>query len=55
MGVIHKHFPRHTAYFPAERNRETRYLEKLFILLEPHLGKRIELMYTVEGVRVEQN
>jgi predicted glycoside hydrolase/deacetylase ChbG (UPF0249 family) len=50
-----KHFPRHTAYFPAERNRETRYLEKLFTLLEPHLGKGVELMNTAEGVRVEQN
>jgi predicted glycoside hydrolase/deacetylase ChbG (UPF0249 family) len=49
------HFPRHTAYFPSERNRETRYLERLFMLLEPHLGHEVELMTTVEGVRVEEN
>jgi predicted glycoside hydrolase/deacetylase ChbG (UPF0249 family) len=41
------HFPRNVAYRPAERNRETRYLEAFFELLEPHLGSDVEVVNSV--------
>jgi hypothetical protein len=40
-------FPHDAIYSPAERNRETVYLEKLMRLLEPYLGNQIEVVNTV--------
>lgn len=44
------HFPADTSYPPAERNKEMRYLEKLFDLLTPHLGGTVEVVNTLGTV-----
>lgn len=45
------HFPPDASYIPPDRNKETRYLEKFFDLLAPHLGDTIQVVNTLGIVK----